>query len=240
MAKAVEAMQYSAIWPRRGREKNPQRLSRPLLHMAQLGRPGWTLRFRPPGQRDRTNERTSASGGFPPPAFGATLRVRFVRVRFGCDRLLLREVLARSVRRILRDDPRSVLRFVRTGERLAKVATKRLRIATDLVRERLRRVRFVCHFPSLRAFVDSHMHSVANVRTLVSPKRGIFVRAFAYVRTFVFVRANPHMRNVVTPPTAPPKGPRVFPAVAPERSGLAVRFSPLSIPRQEACNAQGT
>ncbi len=156
-------------------------------------------------------------GTNPPLPFGATLLCRFVRVR-----ALLREVIASGLRCILRDDPRSVLRVVRASEVLAKESAERLRVATDLVRERLRRIRLcVRHVPSLRFFVG-HVWSVA--RSFV---RCAFERKQCVKRsrsTPSFVRSIVERVHYCHPPCRPPEGPltRAPSACRAKRAGCAI------------------
>jgi hypothetical protein len=164
----------------------------------------------------RSNE-TSASGDCSPPAFGATLRVRFDFVR----RALFCEVFACRNRGILRDDPRSVLRFERTSERLAEEIAKRLRIATDLVRKNLCRIRFVCHL-----FITSvrvHICSVADrsfvrvrICKLYVKRSRSCPRSFEHtMRSFDRMLAPSFVRSIVDdcwyhPPCRPPEGPERY------------------------------
>lgn len=157
----------------------------------------------------RTNERER--GDESPHSFGATLRRRF-RVR-----ALLREVLASGVRSVRVDEPGSVLGLDRTREVLAKVTAKRLRVATDFQRERLRRerLRALGHVPSLRPFgVHALMiHERSNERNSewTNVVLSVFVRAANDVHA---QRSNAHIIRsfddrtcpASTPPAAPPQG----------------------------------
>lgn len=169
----------------------------------------------------------TSGGGFPPP-FGATLRVR-VRVR-----ALLREVFAGSFRSARIDQPRRILGLDRASEVLAKESAKRLRVATDLVRELLRCERLrVCHVPSLRC-VRRHAHTLACPSFVCAFDR-TYYKHFTFVRFVVFVNRS-FVRSLTytraTPPAAPPKGPTICGDHCSERSGLAVRFL---VPRGATC-----
>jgi len=97
----------------------------------------------------------------------ANLCLRFsVRVR-----VALLEVRDRLLRLIVREYPSRTLRLRRTRERLAEICANDLpgdsERGCDLFGAIRASVRLLCHFPSLRAFVD-HGRSVAYVRSFAS------------------------------------------------------------------------
>jgi hypothetical protein len=164
----------------------PQRLSRPVGYSA----------IWPEAAPTTPNERTGIA-----PRSLVRLR-RMLRVRVGVRvRALFREVLACSVRGVVRDDPRRILGLVRTREVLAKVPAKRLRIATDLECEFLRRKRLlVCHFPSLHMFVGRRC-SMADAFVRVNIRTRMHTNSL-HLRTFVNASDD---RGY--PPYRPPEGP---------------------------------
>ena len=121
------------------------------------------------------------------------------RVRFG---LLLREVLARSLRRVGRDCPRRVLHFVRASEVRAKVRPQTLRVNPEFVRERLRRnvLRHIRHSIHLLRSIAYHRgHTISNERTY-RKRTNVRIRTFYNTLTFVRTNVRTNTRSYDYPP----------------------------------------
>lgn len=141
----------------------------------------------PSANRARTNERDARTGGGVSPPTHEAFGLAGVR---GTAR---DEVFAHGLRLIVRDDPRRVLRFGRSRERLAKVRTNELATHSQFVRQFLRaNGGGCCHVIPFRMSNASYVRSAQSV---------------AYVRSFVckvFVNIRSFVQSLTVTTIAPP------------------------------------